>query len=211
MPLVKTSDDSAAPVPHEAESTVMELCADLAARDPKLRHGAARRLGVYPETATILASAVCTETLGSVREMIFTSLMRMGTRPAAAGLVPLLQSEDVGLRNGAMEALKTMPEVAAECLGEIFASDSDVRIFGVEILSGLPSSNRLYWLKRVVQEESEINVCAVAVDTLVRPGDREAASPLHQLLERFPEEPFLEFSVRSALSRIKGNGVAEPG
>jgi HEAT repeat protein len=200
MPLVNNHRSSAARGPDD--QTVMALLDDLAALDPHLRRGAARRLGAYPQTAASLGCAIGTEAVGSVRESIFTALIRIGTKLAAAGLVPLLQSQDAGLRNGAMEALKTMPEFAAECLGEIFADASDVRIFSVEILGALPSSDRLRWLRRVADDEVEVNVCAVAVDTLVKTGDYEAAPLLLQILKRFPDEPYLEFAVLSALARI---------
>jgi len=115
----------------------------------------------------------------------------------------LLQSENVGLRNGAIEALKTMPDSAGECISEIFASSTDVRIFGVEILGALEHPDRQTWLLQVIEADSELNVCAAAVEALLDCGDRRAVAPLFDLLARFPDEPFLAFSIRTALAQIE--------
>ncbi len=203
MGLVKRTS-SPAPVADVAEATVETLLADLHSTDSQTRRAAARRLGEHPEAAGDLCRAVAAEVQESVRVAMFTALIRIGTKPAAAGLIPLLQSEDVGLRNGAIEVLKTMPDSAAECISEIFAGSTDVRIFGVEILGALAHPDRQSWLLQVIEADRELNVCAAAVEALAECGDGDAVAPLQALLERFPNEPFLEFSIRTALAQIAG-------
>jgi HEAT repeat protein len=156
------------------------LLADLAGSDRKRRRSAARALGDHPEAATALCATLTGEAQESVRVAIFTALIKIGTKPAAAGLIRLLQSEDVGLRNGAIEALKTMPDSSAECISEIFASSVDVRIFGVEILGSLQHPDRQNWLLQVIEADSELNVCAAAVEALLECGDEQAVKPLHE-------------------------------
>jgi HEAT repeat protein len=202
MPLIKHS--LAAPqASQESPASLDALLADLKSIDPVQRRGAARKLAEYPESARDLCSTLAAEPHESVRESIFTALIRIGTKPAAEGLVPLLNSEDPGLRNGAIEALKTMPDAVAERIGDIFAGSSDVRIFGVEILGALAHPDSPRWLMRIIAEDTELNVCAAAVGALAECGDGAAVAPLCALLERFPNEPFLEFSVRAALARIE--------
>jgi HEAT repeat protein len=162
-----------------------------------------RNLGDYPAAAGALCHALAAEAHESVRVAIFTALILLGTKDAAAGLLPLLESEDVGLRNGAIEALKTMPNSSGECMSEIFASSTDVRIFGVEILGALQHPDRAAWLLQVIEAESELNVCAAAVEALLDCGGRMAVAPLLDLLARFPDEPFLEFSIRTVISHIE--------
>jgi hypothetical protein len=55
----------------------------------------------------------------------------------------------------------------------------------------------------VIEEDSDLNVCAAAVDGLAACGGRESKAPLLRLLQRFPNEPFLEFAVQAALARIE--------
>jgi HEAT repeat protein len=202
MPLVK-SKNSVGPVAAEHEATLEEALIALASVDPQERRRAARRLGDLPEAAPALCSMVEAEAQESVRVSIFTALILIGTKAAASGLIPLLKTEDVGLRNGAIEALKTMPDSSAECISEIFASSTDVRIFGVEILGALHHPDRQSWLLQVIEADSELNVCAAAVEALLDCGTRVAIAPLHELLARFPDEPFLDFSIRAAIERIE--------
>ena len=119
--------------------------------------------------------------------------------------MPLLQSEDVGLRNGAIEALKTMPDAVADWVGEIFADCADVRIFGVEILGALGHPKSPSWLIEAIEHDPDVNVCAAAVEALAHCGDATATAPLLRLVQRFPDEPFLAFAVQTALSRIAGD------
>ena len=200
MPLIKFQGLPASP--DDREPAVAALIAELRSPDAQARRSAAHLLGNHPEAAEALCAAVVVELDESVRESGFTALMRIGTKSAAAGLIPLLQSEDVYLRNGAVEALKSMPEPAADCLVDIFADSTDVRIFGIEILGTLGLADVAHRLIRVVEEDLDVNVCAAAVDGLAACGDREAVAPLRGLLTRFPDEPFLDFAVRRAIARI---------
>ena len=203
MPLIKRARPTAAAQPS-VESTLATLLADLQNEAAAVRLGAARQLGQYPEAAGALCTALAAaEQPERVREAIFTALIRIGTQPAADGLVPLLASEDTSLRNGAIEALKAMPQTAASA---IFASlkegSRDVRIFAVGVLGALAHRDSPEWLVRVIEADPDVNVCAEAVEGLTECGDEAAVAPLHRLLERFPNEPFLEFSVATALARI---------
>jgi HEAT repeat protein len=203
MPLIRRNHPSAAEVKIPEPPTLAALLADLASAEIGVRRSAALALGSYPEAAAALCTAVAAEEQAFVREAIFTALIQLGTKTVAQGLMPLLRSEDAGLRNGAIEALKTMPDTAASCVFESLKDGNrDVRIFGVDILGALASSDSPRWLIRVIEEETDVNVCAAAVDGLTECGNDEAVAPLRRLLERFPDQPFLEFSVQTALTRI---------
>lgn len=204
MPLFRSSNAGA--IADESGGPAVEtLLADLLAQDVATRRNAARDLAGCPQAAPALCAAVALEAHESVRVPMFTALIRIGTKEAASGLIPLLASEDPGLRNGAIEALKTMPGSAAECISEIFAGSTDVRIFGVEILGALAHPERQNWLLQVIEADDEVNVCAAAVEALLDCGDRAAIGPLQALLARYPDEPFLAFSIRAVLERIKGS------
>jgi HEAT repeat protein len=202
MPLKKRESPAA---PTALVPDVDEFIAGLRDSSAGIRRSAARGLAEHPQAAPALCAALAGETQESVREAIFTALIRIGTKAAAEGLVPLLSSEDPGLRNGAIEALKTIPDAAAERIDEILSGSSDVRIFAVEILGSLEHPRSAEWLLQIIADDRELNVCAAAVEALAECGDEAAIAPLRRLLERFPDEPFLEFAVDSAIARI-GNG-----
>jgi HEAT repeat protein len=200
MPLVKRT--APPPTESEPEPSLESLLRDLTCADIHGRRVAARGLGAHPDAAEQLGAALAHESDESVREAIFTALIRIGTFAAAAGLFPLLAGEDVSLRNGAIEALKTMPAAITAQIEELLAGPPDVRIFAVEILGALAHPGSAARLTRVLEEETHLNVCAAAVDALVECGDASAAAALRALVERFPDEPYLDFSVRTALARI---------
>lgn len=92
-------------------STPAELIAQLSAADPLTRRWAARDLLPHLSSASALVSQLQSEGDLSVREVILTSLTRMGGAVAVAGLVQCLRSEDA-LRNGlsfALTAIRTLP------------------------------------------------------------------------------------------------------
>jgi HEAT repeat protein len=184
------------PIPLET------LVAELRHPQPQRRRSAARDLGDHPGAAEIVCAALADETSSSVREALFTTVIRLGTEAAARGLIPFLHSEDVALRNGATDALKSMPQAVAPRLNELLCGPRDVRIFGVEIVGSLAHPDAPRLLVRVIESDDDVNVCAAAVDALAECGRPEAVAPLRALLERFPGLPFLEFSVMTALSRI---------
>lgn len=157
-----------------------------------------------PGAELILARALENERQAGPRKAIFDGLIRIGTEAVARALVPMLNSDDVLLRIGAIDALKAMPVAVGACLEQIFAGPPDMRIRAVEILAALDLPHAGRRLIRIVCEDEELNVCAAAVDALCVRGDHEAIEPLLRLLERFPAEPFLEFAVQTALARIAG-------
>jgi HEAT repeat protein len=200
MPLIRNGlppRESAA----EPEASLTELRARLGDPNAEQRRTAARSLGAYSEAGSALCRAAVAETNDSVREAIFTALIRIGS-PAADALVPLLASENAPLRNAAIEALKTMPEAVGAHFDQIISGPTDVRIFGVEIVGGLQHPDTPRRLIRVIEEDAELNVCAAAVEALAECGEPEAIEPLKRLLTRFPDEPFLKFAVDTALKRI---------
>lgn len=201
MPLVKRGAADSAGADADARPFAAVL-AELGHADPDTRRSAARQLAAYPAAGAALCAAAITERTESVREAIFTALMRIATPDVAAALVPLLQSEDVALRNAAVEALQHMPHAFGEYIAEVLAGPTRTRILGVGALSMLSHPNNLRWLTAVIEHDPEVNVCCAAVDALAECGDAGAAAPLQRLLERFPNEPFLEFSVRTALAQI---------
>ena len=179
------------------------LLEDLADADPTTRRWAARDCIDCLGAAAALVGRLKVEQDISVREVILTTLTRMGDPLAVAGLVSFLRSEDPALRNEAIEAMKQLPDEMAPILRDLLAdTDPDVRIFTVNILESLRHPEVESWLLAVIDNDPHINVCATAVDLLCEVGTQAALEPLARLKARFIEEPYIQFATALALTRI---------
>jgi HEAT repeat protein len=179
------------------------LITQLSDADPQARRWAARDLLRHPEaTGDLLARLQC-ETEISVREVILTSLTRLGGPIAVAGLVDWLRSEDVQMRNEAIEAMKALPDEVAPIMGALLTDkDSDVRIMAVNILESLPHPKVEQWLIDVIDRDPVVNVCGTAVDLLGEVGSGAAFDALQRLKQRYAAEPYIQFAADLALKRI---------
>jgi HEAT repeat protein len=168
------------------------------------RRWAARDLVNCPNAVAALVNQLKCESDLSVREVILTTLTRLGDATAVAGLVDCLRSEDAALRNEAIEAMKQLPDEMAPIMrGLLTDADPDVRIFSVNVLESLRHPEVECWLIDVINQDVQINVCATAVDLLSEVGTAAALEPLERLKARFADEPYIQFAADLALRRIK--------
>jgi HEAT repeat protein len=173
--------------------------------DPFRRRWAARDLIAYPTAIDALLSQLRVESDREVRAAIFTTLSQFDNLSAAKGLISFLHSEDVALRNNAIDALKLMPSALAPLMDDLLQDPStDVRILAVNVLESLRHPQVEQWLIRVVTQDPHVNVCATAVDLLSEVGTQAAVQPLLTLKSRFSAEPFMHFAIDVALKRIQG-------
>ena len=142
----------------------------------------------------------------SVRAVLFTALIQLQSPGVAARLVEFLRSDDVPLRNAAIEALQEMPDAVAPHFEHLLADDdSDVRIFTVNILATLRHARASEWLTDVIRDDPHVNVCAAAVDGLTEVGGPGALPDLEDLRGRFAGNAFMEFAIDAAVRRIQGS------
>ncbi len=209
MPLLRRDQpNQAAPAPQPESLGV--LVGELRDPDPERRWSAARRLAEAPGAAEHLVAALADEQEPRVVEAIFTSLIRRGGQESAAHLLPLLRSEQAALRGGAMEALQTMPVELDRHIEELLGdSDSDVRIFAVDLTSKLPPARASTLLCRVLDHDPHPNACAAAVGVLAEIGTRDAIPHLERCRRRFADSPFLPFAISVAIDTLspKANRV----
>jgi HEAT repeat protein len=181
------------------------LIAQLDDPDSAARRWAARDLADCPAASAALLKRLQREDEISVREVILTTLTAQGDEVAVSGLVGCLRSEDVALRNEAIEAMKQLPDEVAMIIRELLAdTDADVRIFAVNVLESLRHPNVETWLIDVISNDLELNVCATAVDLLGEVGTAAASVPLQHLKARFADEPYIQFAADLALKRLTG-------
>ena len=179
------------------------LMEELENANPVARRWAARDLTDCPDASSTLVNRLQREEDVSVREVILTTLTSLGDDVAVAGLVECLRSEDVSLRNEAIEAMKQLPDKVAPIMrGLLSDADPDVRIFAVNILESLRHPEVESWLMEVIDSDPELNVCATAVDLLGEVGSTAAQEPLLRLKARYADEPYIQFATDLALKRI---------
>jgi HEAT repeat protein len=168
------------------------------------RRWAARDLIHCPDAASTLLAQLRVETLLSVREVILTTLIRLGDPNAILGLSEFLRSEDAALRNEALEAMKQLPDSVATIMRDLLLDDdADVRIFAVNIMESLRHPEVEAWLIQVISNDQHINVCATALDLLSEVGTDAALDAVKQVNRRFPNEPYIQFAADLAIKRIQ--------
>jgi HEAT repeat protein len=179
------------------------LIAQLSHPDPAPRRWAARDLMNFRHASAALVNRLRCEDDMSVREIILTSLARLGDLTAVNGLVACLRSEDAQTRNEAIEAMKALPSEMAPIMGNLLADeDPDVRILALSILEAFPHPKVEGWLIEVIKHDPAVNVCGAAVDLLTEVGSTAAHDALRRLKHRFPDEPYIQFAADLALQRI---------
>jgi HEAT repeat protein len=179
--------------------------------DATERRWAARDLAQYGDSSTPLLARLEREPDLSVREVILTTLTRLADPTAVNGLAACLRSEDAGLRNEAIEAMKAMPAAVAPIMRGLLADhDPDVRILAINILESLRHPDVEAWLIGVIAHEPMINVCGTAVDLLSEVGSSACREALERLPARFVAEPYIQFAVDLALKRIQQSSAGCP-
>jgi HEAT repeat protein len=172
------------------------------------RRDAAADLAALPDTACALGAALGEEASPRVREAIVLALVGIGTPEAAAAIGGFLASEDVPLRNAAVEALQQMGASAGAYVEKLLAApDSDTRIFAVNVIEALRQQAASGWLRRVLARDPDLNVGLAAVEAIVQFGEPADVAVLRGFAARFPNEPFVTFAVNMACRRIAAGGI----
>ncbi|MCV2361987.1 HEAT repeat domain-containing protein [Paucibacter sp. DJ1R-11] len=204
MPLVKRTPNERDGICERSDARdCPSLTRQLDDGSAEARRWAARDLLNCPNCSTDLLARLNEEGDGSVREVILTTLTRVGDAQAVAGLVTCLRSEDVALRNEAIEAMKQLPDEVAPIMQDLLHdTSSDMRIFAVNILESLRHPQVEAWLCEVITQDAHVNVCGAAVDLLSELGSPAALQPLVQLKRRFPDDPYIQFAADLAINRL---------
>lgn len=203
MPLIRKPASPTTAVP-EMQPDAAGTLRLLVAGDDDERWTAARAAATLPGAVDALGAALQTENNSRVREAMMTSLARIATADSVRVLLPLIRSEDARVRAEALDALTAMKEVAWPFLPGLLAdANADVRILACELVRTLPGGEATDLLARSLDAESEPNVCAALVEVLAAIGEPRALPALTRCEQRFAQEPFLAFSIRTAADRIR--------
>ncbi|MCH8550393.1 MAG: hypothetical protein LAT62_00560 [Natronospirillum sp.] len=125
-------------------------------------------------------------------------------------LYDLLGSDSAGLRNQVIDALGQLRSGAtAETLegairSRLHSPDPDLRILTLNLIAALELPGLASDVEVILYEDDVLNVCMTALDTVLMLGNEECWPAIENLLVRFPDEPFVEFSVRRARHQLLG-------
>ena len=201
MALLKRTPNTSSVLPEQSSTRLVEA---LSAPEASTRRLAARDLAQHPDCLESLLQHLTEESDYGVREAIFCSLQSIGNAEVVAGLIPLLRSDEADLRNAAIEVLQTQPEITGEHVENLLHdTDSDVRIFAIDILQLLAHPKAPVWLLQVLEQEEHINVLGAALDRLAELGQPEMLPTLMQLKPRVENEPYLLFTLELVIQRLQ--------
>jgi HEAT repeat protein len=188
----------------EAEYDLPDLLQSLQAADASIRNQAAHKLSIYPEAVDALCERLLQESSVAVRTSILTSLIKINTSAAAAGLVRILRVANASLRNDVISGLQEMQQVSLPHVeGLLEDEDPDARIYGIYILSAIQHPRVPLRLLQVIEFESHINVWGAALDALTEVGTPDMIPAIESSLHRFDCE-YGQFAVEFAVRRICG-------
>lgn len=136
----------------------------------------------------------------AVRDAVLTTVAAHDTDAVATSLARHLGSDDAGLRTAVAEALSTMHGSVPALLPRLVtALDHRVRIMTVMVLADLHHPEAPAWLAAMIREDAHPNVVAAAIDALLPSARAKDAALLQQARDRFPQDPFLRFTVEAAI------------
>ncbi|GIE93468.1 HEAT repeat domain-containing protein [Paractinoplanes rishiriensis] len=168
--------------------------------DPELRREAALSLDRVDEAVPALLERVAGETETRARDAMLTTLAAHDTDTVASALAVHLASDDADLRTAVAEALSTMPLSVPPIVPRLLADeDHDVRVMTAMVLADLQHPAALAWLADMIRDDPHPNVVASAIDALLPSLGPEHHDLLERAVRRFPNDPFLRFTVEAAL------------
>jgi HEAT repeat protein len=182
------------------------VVATLDSADPEIRRSGALHLDVQSGAVESLLDHVAEEPDPTARDAMLTVLAAEDSEAVARGLVRHLASEDAGLRNAVVDVLAMMTRAVPALLPELTISpDSDVRILSAMLLGNLAHPAVVPALEAMIATDPHPNVVAAAIDALLPIATAEHVALLEGALTRFPEDPFLRFTIQAAVPRLMGN------
>lgn len=190
----------------------MTDCSDIIQRlreeDPEVLREAAQDAGDYDcvETIPVLIALLQNKNLG-VQEAAEISLRRLGGTDAVKLLVPLLRTENVQVRNLAMDILRQIGDQHISIFFELLRDhDPDIRIFASDILGSTGNILAVPHLCQALLHDPEVNVRYQAAVSLGELSFVEAANCLGQALN---DEEWVQFSVIEALLKIRSESCLD--
>lgn len=181
---------------RSAERTPEQLVADLASPDSSLRRWAVRDLRGEENAHKVFLARLPAENDPTVIEALFSALEHNMTDADASQLIGMLKSEQVQLRNGAIELMQQNPDLFAHNVHKLMQDDDpDTRIFCVDIIGAVAHPDALNWLHRIALNDDNENVVGTALDKLAEVSDSSTYDILQTVESRFPDHAYISFVI----------------
>jgi len=125
-------------------------------------------------------------------------------------LFKILKSNNAYLRNAAISFLQNYDKEAEPFIKELLQDkDKDIRIFAINILGDVRYEDSVEMLRYLLMKETaeanpNVNVLMTAVDYLGEIGGTQDIELLEAIKKQFSNEPYVQFGIDTAISRIKG-------
>lgn len=117
----------------------------------------------------------------------------------------MLKSDNAYLRNAAITFLQEFGVEAKPFLEKLMNNeDKDIRIFAINILGDVSYDDSIEMLRYFLLKEIDINAMMTAVDYLGEIGSKQDITLLEAIKAEHKDEPYVEFAIDTAISRIKG-------
>ncbi|WP_334030098.1 HEAT repeat domain-containing protein [Alteromonas sp. P256] len=179
-----------------AARTYEQLIRDLSSNDIEVRRWAIRDLGASDTADEVFIERLHKETDVTIIEALFSALDKTFSSKTANEMLDLLKSENVQVRNGAIELFQLNPvEFASQIDNIIDDNDPDIRIFCVDIIGAVAHKEAINWLHKIALTDTNINVVGTALDKLTEVGDGTTLEILPLVAERHAGNSYIEFVI----------------
>lgn len=177
----------------------------IASPDPLIREQAAQELGRHPGPEALgFHTRMLSDGNRAVVYRATQSIVATGGVEAVDQMIPLLESEDVRLRNLAIEIIARIGDPALTRVTALLTDpDPDIRKFAVDILQKINSPDTQEPLVRALFDEDP-NVAACAAEAL---GGIGAQTVVRHLVSSMEREPWVKCAAIRSLGRIGGDAA----
>ena len=186
------------------------LVVDLESVHASIRRQAARNAVRQPHAASALIGRLMREENTGVREVLLSTLVRIEDLSAVDGIQSTRHSQKAQLQRRAAKAIQNISNAAivSADMMQVLRSllndrDPAMRVFASGLLESPTHADAERWLIELLQRETQVNVCASAVDLLCEVGTEAATDMLLQLKSRFADSAYIQLSAGMALERIQ--------
>lgn len=143
-----------------------------------------------------------------VQEAVDRALRKIGGPAVVQAIIPMLRSENVPVRNIAMDILRELGKSDLAAVEKLLHDDDpDIRIFAADILGSMQSARVVAPLCTALLHDPEVNVRYQAAVSLGTLAFSESARCLNTSLE---DEEWVQFASIEALTKIRDASSTRP-
>lgn len=199
-------DDADGQVKYKRERDTAQFISELSNSDRDVKRSAIRQLASHESSHSLFLERLLEEDDPVVIEALFSGLEQGISEDDIAKIILLLKSEQVQLRNGAIELLQQHPLLFAANVNRLMEDDDpDIRIFCVDIIGVVAHKEARNWLHHIVLNESNENVVGTALDKLAEIADESTLGVLDKVQSRFQNHAYIGFVISLIRTQLESS------